>query len=193
MQTNSTTNIRINNIKIDFTRKKMTAYGGFSLLANFFKQIKLKEAIETIMPIQEYSPNSTGIYSKMVMYFSMIYAGAERFAHVGYLGNKEILASIFGVKRMADAATTLTRFFNKIKNLKYADTLSYGLWSYLAQLIQWEHIVEDWLTFDSTVIVRYGKQEGAKKGYNPKKQGRPSHQPLIAFLNKKDLCTVNYP
>jgi len=162
----------------------MTAYGGFSLLANFFKQIKLKEAIETIMPIQEYSPNSTGIYSKMVMYFSMIYAGAERFAHVGYLGNKEILASIFGVKRMADAATTLTRFFNKIKNLKYADTLSYGLWSYLAQLIQWEHIVEDWLTFDSTVIVRYGKQEGAKKGYNPKKQGRPSHQPLIAFLNK---------
>ena len=63
-------------------------------------------------------------------------------------------------------------------------TLSEGLWLYLAQLIQWKQIAEDWLTFDSTVLVRYGEQEGAKKGYNPKKHGRPSHNPLIAFLNR---------
>jgi hypothetical protein len=44
---------------------------------------------------------------------------------------------------------------------------------------------EDWLTFDSTVLIRYGEQDGAKKGYNPKKDGRPSHHPLIAFLNKR--------
>jgi hypothetical protein len=32
------------------------------------------------------------------------------------------------------------------------------------------------------VLTRYGNQEGAKKGYNPKKRGRPSHHPLLAFL-----------
>ena len=37
---------------------------------------------------------------------------------------------------------------------------------------------------DSTVITRYGEQEGAKKGYNPNKKGRPSHHPLIGFLNE---------
>lgn len=39
------------------------------------------------------------------------------------------------------------------------------------------------LDFDSTVVTRYGKQEGAKKGYNPNKRGRLSHHPLIAFVN----------
>jgi hypothetical protein len=33
------------------------------------------------------------------------------------------------------------------------------------------------------VITRYGQQEGANKGYNPKKKGRNSHHPIIAFVN----------
>ncbi|MDR1258275.1 MAG: IS1380 family transposase [Tannerellaceae bacterium] len=39
------------------------------------------------------------------------------------------------------------------------------------------------LDIDSTIITRYGEQEGAKKGYNPNKKGRNSHHPLIAFVN----------
>jgi hypothetical protein len=39
------------------------------------------------------------------------------------------------------------------------------------------------LDLDSTVLCRYGEQEGSLKGYNPKKPGgRPSHHPLVAFL-----------
>ena len=37
---------------------------------------------------------------------------------------------------------------------------------------------------DSTVITRYGNQEGAAKGYNPNKRGRNSHHPLIAFISQ---------
>ncbi len=38
------------------------------------------------------------------------------------------------------------------------------------------------LALDSTVVVRYGtKQAGAEIGYNPRKPGRPSHHPLLAF------------
>jgi hypothetical protein len=39
------------------------------------------------------------------------------------------------------------------------------------------------LDFDSTVMVREGNQEGAAKGYNPKRPGRPSHHPLLAFVS----------
>lgn len=35
-----------------------------------------------------------------------------------------------------------------------------------------------------TVVTRYGDQEGAKVGYNPKKPGRNSHHPLIAFVSE---------
>lgn len=39
------------------------------------------------------------------------------------------------------------------------------------------------LDFDSTVMVREGNQEGAAKGYNPKRPGRLSHHPLLAFVS----------
>ena len=31
-------------------------------------------------------------------------------------------------------------------------------------------------------MIRYGVQDGAKKGYNPAKKGRPPHHPLIAII-----------
>jgi Transposase DDE domain group 1 len=39
------------------------------------------------------------------------------------------------------------------------------------------------LTFhlDSVVLTLYGKQQGARLGYNPKKKGRPSYHPLLCF------------
>lgn len=72
--------------------------------------------------------------------------------------------------------------FNKIKTLKAKDALSHNIWTYLVELIPSKTIQEDW--FDSSVLTRYGKKEVAKKGYNPVKHGRPSHNPLLAFLNR---------
>ena len=40
------------------------------------------------------------------------------------------------------------------------------------------------IDLDSTVITRYGKQEGSAKGYNPQKKGRNSHHPLMAFISQ---------
>lgn len=40
------------------------------------------------------------------------------------------------------------------------------------------------IDIDSTVISRYGEQEGACVGYNPQKQGRTSHHPLMAFCDE---------
>jgi hypothetical protein len=40
------------------------------------------------------------------------------------------------------------------------------------------------LDLDSTVLERYGKQEGSLKGHNPRKHGRPSHHPLLAVLSE---------
>jgi hypothetical protein len=49
------------------------------------------------------------------------------------------------------------------------------------------------LMFDSTVVLRYGmKQAGAVNGYNPQKKGRPSHHPLLAFLDTGDCLGVRW-
>jgi hypothetical protein len=162
----------------------MTSYGGFSLLALFFEKIRFKEWIEQAIPIQESSPNSKGKYSKVLVYLLMIYAGGSRFSHLVYMGSKQIMTQLFGEKYLPVAGTTLTRLFRKMNSQTAVNELSEGLWDRLSKLIRWEKIGEEWLTFDSTVLERYVNQEGAKRGYNPKKKGRASHSPLLAFLNK---------
>ncbi len=47
------------------------------------------------------------------------------------------------------------------------------------------------LDVDSTILTRYGNQEGAMKGYNPTKPGRNSHHPLIAFIAEARMA-VNF-
>ena len=184
MQSHCSKKIEINKVGIEFTKKKITAYGGFSLLASFFGRIKLKDFLEETIPVMERSPNTVGIYSKLLAYILMIYAGGNRFSHLLYLGCQSILSNLFGAARLPLAPTTLSRLFRKMRTMKEVEALSEGIWSYLAGIIPWQHIREDWVTFDSTVIERYGKQEGVKRGYNPQKKGRGSHSPLLAFLNR---------
>lgn len=47
------------------------------------------------------------------------------------------------------------------------------------------------LDVDSTIVTRYGDQQGAKKVYNPRKPGRNSHHPLIAFIGELRMA-VNF-
>jgi len=140
MHSKSTTKIEINKVRISFTRKKITAYGGFSLLAAFFEKIHLKEAIGATIPLKEISPNSIGIYSKILAYTLMIYAGGSRFAHLLYLGCQDILSELFAVGRLPLASTTLTRLFGKIRTMKEVEKLSDGLWGYISKLIPWKEI-----------------------------------------------------
>lgn len=115
----------------------------------------------------------------------MLFAGGKRFSHLLYLGeNKDLLAGLFGVERLPKASSTLTRFFGNIKTWKAIESFHEKLWPFLLNVISWDKIKEDDLTFDSHVAVRFGKQVGATIGYNIKKPGRPSHHPLIGFLNQ---------
>lgn len=49
------------------------------------------------------------------------------------------------------------------------------------------------LIFDATVQVRYGfDQAGAEVGFNPHKMGRPSHHPMLGFLDTGDCVSVRW-
>ena len=76
----------------------------------------------------------------------------------------------------------MTRFWNKISSQALAEKLGDASRKLAFVIIRHEGIKEDNLNFDSSVFTRYGNQEGAKRGYNPKERGRPSHHPLLAFL-----------
>lgn len=173
-------------LKISFTKKMMTAYGGFSLLGRLFEKLNLKSEVEDMLPFTEVSPNSMGVYSKILKLGLTVAAGGYRYTHAAFLGDStEIYELAFGLEKIPKSITAVTRFFNRFKSWQALEFFADRLWRFLFErVIPFESIGEEVLSFDSTVVTRYGNQEGAKKGYNPKKRGRKSHNPIFAFLNR---------
>jgi hypothetical protein len=64
------------------------------------------------------------------------------------------------------------------------DKVSHHFFSWILGQVNFNYFTLD---FDSTILSRFGEQQGAKKGYNPKKKGRPSHHPLMAFVADVNL------
>jgi hypothetical protein len=174
---------KVGQVKIDFTNKPLTAWGGLcSTVAKYLEEIEFKEWVKTHIPVREKSPNSKGIYEKVLALFLTSLSGGSRFSHVAWWGHGiEAVKASFGVKWLPQSASVLTRFFAKFEQ-SHNESLRKSVVKLAYKLIEHGKVSEDVLILDSTVCERYGSQEGACKGYNPRKPGRPSHHPLKAFL-----------
>jgi Transposase DDE domain group 1 len=75
------------------------------------------------------------------------------------------------------------RYFNKFTQVTNQE-VGRHFFSWFFQSLNIDYFTLD---IDSTIMTRYGDQEGAKKGYNPSKKGRKSHHPIIAFVNEVRL------
>ena len=107
-----------------------------------------------------------------------IWIGCYRFSHTAVVRLDEVLRQIFGWKRVA-SGTTFGRFFKKFSpSLNHRVFIE--LYSWFFEQLQFDNYTLD---VDSSVITRYGEQQGAKRGYNPNKRGRNSHHPLFAFVS----------
>jgi hypothetical protein len=123
--------------------------------------------------------------------FLTVLVGGDRFSHLSWWGHGvTAIMAAFDVKRFPTAISTLTRFWGKINTQKLANQLGDKARVLAQTIVDWEGITEANLNLDSTVLTRYGNQEGAKKGYNPKKRGRPSHHPLLAFLGSGHVVNL---
>ncbi len=115
---------------------------------------------EILMRLLLPAPGSNGGYDPIdtIKRFRVSgWLGGAKFAHTAYVRFDEMLREIFSWKRIP-LVSTCTRFFRKFAVNKFT------------------------LNLNSTVITRYGEQEGSLRGYNPKKGGTASHHPLIVFV-----------
>jgi len=172
-----------NQVKIEFTDKPITAWGGIAgIISRYLQKIGFRQWVESSIPIEESSNNSKGIYEKVLALFLTVLVGGQRFSHLSWWGHGvEAIYAGFGVKWLPLAVSTVTRFWSKINSQSLSESIGERCRCFASQILKWEGITKDNLNLDSSVMTRYGDQEGAKKGYNPKKKGRPSHHPLIAF------------
>jgi hypothetical protein len=184
--------LRVNQVKIQFTNKPITAWGGLAtIVAKLLEVLEFRSWVESSIPIEEKSNNAKGIYEKALATFLTVLSGGERFSHLSWWTHGiEAIKKAFAVMWLPSASSTLTRFWGKMCTQSLVENLGEAARGLAITIMGWEGIVEDTLNCDSSVLIRYGNQQGAKRGYNPKKRGRPSHHPLLAFIGSGYVINV---
>lgn len=166
-------------IGITFTDKPVTAFGGMALFVAFAHRIGLGPKLAEALPFVLTSPNATPPHHIVLAFLAGVLAGARRFAQLAVLQADVPVQQLFGLTRFPSTAT-FTRVFRRFTPKAITETCE-PLWTW--QLDRLPARSQGYtLDLDSSVVERYGTQEGALKGYNPKKRGRPSHHPLFAML-----------
>jgi hypothetical protein len=167
------------NLPIEYSDKSVTPFGGMSLLKRMFDQTQIRDYLSTVsLP----APGSNRGYDPVDIVTSFwlgIWTGASRYIHCDWVRYDKVLQDIFGLEQMP-SQSTYSRFFNKFNQATNTEVFP-ALQHWFMEKLEIGNLTID---FDSTVITRYGEQEGSAVGYNPNKKGRNSHHPLMAFISQ---------
>lgn len=165
-------------IKIEFTDKEITPWAGISLMQNMLKKMSFESVLQNLALPQQGS-NRGYQPEQLIQHFLVgIWCGASCFEHLEVTRHDQVIQNLFGWKNMA-GSKSFQRYFDKFTQATNQDVFN-DLYTWFFNNLQFDNYTLD---FDSTVMTRYGNQQGAAKGYNPRKPGRNSHHPLLAFVS----------
>ena len=163
---------------ISYTSKEITPWGGMVFLKQMMQKIGFRDLVKN-NPDLPVSGSNRGYDTFTIVegFITSIWCGANRFLHTEVTRHDAVLGKIFDWKN-TPGQDTYKRFFSKFTQATNQKVSDY-FYSWFFENIKFNTFTLD---IDSSVMTRYGEQEGAKKGYNPSKKGRVSHHPLIAFI-----------
>ena len=166
-------------VQIRSTPKAVTPFAGLVSLVEFFNKIGLASKLQEVMPFTLNSPNAIPPAHTLMAFLSSVIAGAKRFAHTDWLRFDTAFHVMLGIDRFPGTDTVRNLFARFTQGS--IEAFWRPLWRWL--LAMFEHPQQGFsLDLDSTVFQRSGQQEGAFKGYNPRRPGRKTLHPLLAVL-----------
>ena len=163
------------------TPRAVTPFGGLSVFIAFLQKIGYRQQVSEHLPVHLKSPNAIDPGETFTAFLISVVAGARRFAHTALLRADRALHALLAIERFPtdDTIRNLFKRFRQGLVVQFYEPL----WAW--QLARVPKRAGGYsLDLDSTVFERYGEQEGAKRGYNPRKHGRASHHPLLAVLGE---------
>jgi Transposase DDE domain group 1 len=165
-----------------FTDKQITPWSGMIFMKKLLDQTGiLSKLIACDLPRQGSNRGYDPI-QLITSFMVSIWCGANRFEHLEVSRFDDVLRRIFGFKKMA-GHKAYQRYFQK-----FTIAINQQVFTKLSQWFFSQIKLGNYtLDVDSTVLTRYGTQQGAAKGYNPQKPGRNSHHPLLAFVDEAKM------
>jgi hypothetical protein len=163
------------------TPRAVTPFGGLSVFIEFLTRIGFREQVRRDLPVHLASPNAIDPAQTFTAFLISVVAGARRFAHTALVRADRALHALLGMKRFPTDGTIRNLFKRFTQGMVVR--MYEPLWAWQLERLP-KRAGGYSLDLDSTVFERYGQQEGAKRGYNPRKPGRGSHHPLLAVLGE---------
>ena len=162
------------------TRKAISPFGGLASFISFLGQIGFAREVRQHLPFAEpASNNAIPLAHSLTAFLMSVVVGARRFTHCEWLRADRVLHAMLGIARFP-SDDTIRNFFLRFKQADI-EVFWRPLWRWLLLLVKCPATGFS-LDLDSTVFCREGQQEGARKGFNPRRKGRNSHHPLLAVL-----------
>lgn len=164
----------------EFTSRRISPWGGVKFFHKTYVTSGIRDFLLTL-PLP--APGSNRGYNPIDIaegLLASIVLGARRLEHSGMIRTDSVIQEIFGWEKGMASSSTFSRFLNKFDKERNANIFP-PLMKYMLSTLPLNRLTID---LDSSVITRYGHQEGVKVGYNPVKKGRASHHPLLAFCDE---------
>ncbi|MGH9923238.1 MAG: IS1380 family transposase, partial [Nitrososphaerales archaeon] len=169
-------------IRVEFTGKNLTKFGGIQLVKKFLRGLKVKEELESAVGIEK----RDGKFSVGGMLMCLIYAvilDMKRQSDTLMLRLDKVFQKIAGLDDYP-VQSTISRFLKRftVGTAKGIAKVNHSLLMKARKDFEGWHKVT--LDLDSHVRTAYGHQQRSSVGYNPKKPGRPSFHPLFCFIGE---------
>ena len=166
-------------LKLAFTDKEITPWSGMVFMKKLLDQTGILTKLIACELPEQGSNRGYDPIQLITSFMVSIWCGANRFEHLEVSRFDDVLRRIFGFKKMA-GHKAYQRYFQK-----FTIAINQQIFTKLSQWFFNQIKLDNYtLDVDSTVLTRYGTQQGAAKGYNPQKPGRNSHHPLLAFVDE---------
>lgn len=172
-------------LEVDYTSKPLSGWGGLEAVVRFWDGCGLRDVLRQGLPDGRTSNNQVDVVDMAVQLIVSVLTGGSRFEHVERVRADEVIRQIVGAQRFASASPITSYFGNftaqqseRLQELLCRVSLEYACAS---------AGTSDVVDLDSTVMTRYGTQEGSSRGYNPSRRGARSHRPLLAMFSKSKL------
>lgn len=149
---------------------ELTPYGQLPFFIQFLKVGHRFAPWVEECPLEYTSNNAPKVRDVLGSLLLSVLSGHQRFIHMTALRNDTVNSSLLGMTKII-GCDSARRALSKIDEDKGTAWLQAHLNSCYLPLLSTSWILD----VDVTVKPLYGFQEGAVKGYNPHKQGRPSH------------------
>jgi hypothetical protein len=119
-----------------------------------------------------------------IQFMASVWCRASRYAHLDVTRFDKSTQRMFGWQYMPEHKA-FQRYFNKF-DIPTTNAVFGGLYRWFFDNLKFDNFTLD---VDSSIITRYGEQDGAKKGYNTHKPGRKPQHPIIAFASDIEMAS----